>query len=77
MKSNIKIDNGRIKKFCDKWDIVEFSLFGSVLRNDFGPESDVDFELEGVFFASAKNGAPRLDGTVRAWEDTASMPHRT
>jgi predicted nucleotidyltransferase len=28
--------------FCEKWRIVEFALFGSVLRDDFGPDSDVD-----------------------------------
>ena len=32
----------RIKVFCRKWRIVEFSLFGSVLREDFRPDSDVD-----------------------------------
>lgn len=28
--------------FCRKWRIEELSLFGSVLREDFSPESDVD-----------------------------------
>ena len=28
--------------FCRKWQVVELSLFGSVLREDFGPDSDVD-----------------------------------
>ncbi len=32
----------QIEAFCQKWNLVEFSLFGSVLRDDFGPESDVD-----------------------------------
>ena len=31
-----------IEAFCQRWQIVEFALFGSVLRDDFGPESDVD-----------------------------------
>lgn len=31
-----------IEAFCKKWKITEFSLFGSVLREDFGPDSDVD-----------------------------------
>jgi hypothetical protein len=31
-----------IENFCRKWQVTEFSLFGSVLRDDFGPESDVD-----------------------------------
>jgi len=32
----------RIEAFCKKWKVREFSLFGSVLRQDFGPDSDVD-----------------------------------
>ena len=31
-----------IKPFCQKWQITEFSLFGSVLRDDFRPDSDLD-----------------------------------
>lgn len=31
-----------IARFCQKWQILEVSLFGSVLREDFNPESDVD-----------------------------------
>jgi uncharacterized protein len=31
-----------IHDFCRKWRITEFSLFGSILREDFGPGSDVD-----------------------------------
>ena len=31
-----------IAGFCIKWHINEFALFGSVLRRDFGPDSDVD-----------------------------------
>ncbi|MCX7049290.1 MAG: nucleotidyltransferase family protein [Candidatus Sumerlaeota bacterium] len=38
----IAIDKNQIDKFCHKWRIAEFSLFGSVLRKDFSPESDVD-----------------------------------
>jgi len=31
-----------IAEFCRKWKITEFALFGSVLREDFRPDSDVD-----------------------------------
>jgi len=31
-----------IEAFCRRWKVTEFSLFGSALREDFGPESDVD-----------------------------------
>jgi len=42
MSPRIPIDQERITEFCRKWMVAEFSLFGSVLREDFGPESDVD-----------------------------------
>jgi predicted nucleotidyltransferase len=32
----------QIAAFCKRWGVVEFALFGSVLRADFGPKSDVD-----------------------------------
>jgi predicted nucleotidyltransferase len=31
-----------IRDFCERWKIREFALFGSVLREDFRPDSDVD-----------------------------------
>lgn len=40
------IDHDRIAAFCRKWRVTEFALFGSVLRNDFGPASDVDVLVE-------------------------------
>ena len=32
-----------IDAFCRRWKIVELGLFGSALRGDFGPDSDLDF----------------------------------
>jgi uncharacterized protein len=37
-----EIPKGQIALFCQKWKIKEFSLFGSILRDDFRPDSDVD-----------------------------------
>ncbi len=42
MKLHISIDMHAIGAFCRKWHITEFAFFGSVLRDDFGPESDID-----------------------------------
>jgi predicted nucleotidyltransferase len=42
----IAIPVDRVEAFCHKWKIREFSLFGSVLREDFSPESDVDVLVE-------------------------------
>ena len=38
----IVYDQEKLRDFCQRWKITEFSLFGSVVRDDFGPESDVD-----------------------------------
>jgi predicted nucleotidyltransferase len=40
--SNLEIPAESLDDFCHKWKVRELSLFGSVLRDDFGPESDVD-----------------------------------
>ena len=32
----------KITKVCERWNIQEFALFGSVLRSDFNPNSDID-----------------------------------
>ena len=42
VQPRIAIDRPRIAEFCRKWRIREFALFGSVLRDDFRPDSDVD-----------------------------------
>ena len=41
-KINIDIPKQRITEFCKKWEIREFSLFGSVLDDSFNSESDID-----------------------------------
>ena len=42
MVAQLPIPQDRLTSFCHKWQIKELSLFGSVLRNDFRPDSDVD-----------------------------------
>jgi predicted nucleotidyltransferase len=39
---NINFPQAKIDAFCRQWHIREMALFGSVLREDFRPESDVD-----------------------------------
>ena len=39
----IPIDAEKVREFCRKWSITELAVFGSVLRDDFRPDSDVDF----------------------------------
>ena len=42
----IDIPTERLLEFCRKWKVAELALFGSVLRDDFSPESDVDVLVE-------------------------------
>ena len=42
MIANLNISPDRIARFCHDWKISELALFGSVLRDDFGPDSDID-----------------------------------
>jgi uncharacterized protein len=39
---NIELPLDQVEEFCRKWGITEFALFGSVLTDDFHPDSDVD-----------------------------------
>jgi len=40
--ATIDIPMNRVAAFCEKWQLAELSVFGSVLREDFRPDSDVD-----------------------------------
>lgn len=42
----IELPEGRIREFCEKNHIQKLSLFGSVLRDDFTADSDVDVLVE-------------------------------
>ncbi|MFO8009431.1 MAG: nucleotidyltransferase domain-containing protein [Dehalococcoidia bacterium] len=39
-------ESGKIEELCHKYGIRKLSFFGSILGNDFGPESDVDVLVE-------------------------------
>ena len=43
MKTAIPLPLDRIIEVCRKYDVTELSVFGSVLGEDFRPDSDVDF----------------------------------
>jgi hypothetical protein len=40
--ARIDLPMDAVRDFCSRWKIREFALFGSVLRDDFRPDSDVD-----------------------------------
>lgn len=39
----IELPQKEIADFCRRWGIVRLELFGSALRDDFRPDSDIDF----------------------------------
>ena len=46
MSLRISIDHDAVSAFCRRNYIARLALFGSVLRDDFGPQSDVDVLVE-------------------------------
>ena len=42
MNLPIPLDRNRLSAWCARWHVGGLSIFGSVLREDFGPSSDVD-----------------------------------
>ena len=42
MNVKMQVSQRDIGDFCERWQITELALFGSALRDDFGPDSDVD-----------------------------------
>jgi predicted nucleotidyltransferase len=51
---NIELPMEQIKAFCDRWQVIEFALFGSILGDDFRPDSDIDVLI--TFSPTAKRG---------------------
>ena len=39
----IELPYDALADYCRRWKITKLEVFGSILRDDFGPESDVDF----------------------------------
>ena len=50
----VTIPEDDIAKFCQRWKVEQFYLFGSVLRDDFTNDSDIDVMVQ--FFPDARIG---------------------
>ncbi len=46
MTPQIKIDRNQLEKLCKEFGVRRLALFGSVIRDDFGDDSDVDILVE-------------------------------
>ena len=54
----IEVPTQAIEAFCQRWQVQRLELFGSVLRSDFRPDSDVDFLVQ--FQPEARRSLPDL-----------------
>ena len=43
IEQRLKVSLAEITAFCQRWKIIELALFGSILREDFNCDSDIDF----------------------------------
>ena len=59
-RAQIRIPKDQIEEYCKRNQVRRLSLFGSVLREDFGPDSDVDILVE--FEPGTRIGLIRLSG---------------
>lgn len=46
VNAGIELPIENIAEFCHKWHVTELSLFGSILREDFHPNSDIDVMVQ-------------------------------
>jgi predicted nucleotidyltransferase len=67
-RPKINIPKAKIEAFCLRWKIKEFALFGSVLREDFRPDSDID-----VLVSFAPDGGITFDNRVEMLDELAGI----
>jgi len=60
VKANLTIPTEKVAEFCQRNRIRKLSIFGSALRGDFSPDSDIDVLVE--FEPEAGVGLVRLAG---------------
>ena len=68
MTARIAIPADGIAAFCERWQVTEMALFGSVLRDDFGPDSDID-----VLVAFEESARHTLFNMVRMEEELKAL----
>ena len=67
MIQNLDLPMVEIKELYDRWQIIEFALFGSVLRDDFQPTSDIDILI--AFAPNTRKGLLSLARIKHELED--------
>lgn len=51
---SLDVSRETLAQFCEKWQIIEFSLFGSAARGELRPDSDIDVMVQ--FAPEARHG---------------------
>jgi predicted nucleotidyltransferase len=65
------ITPAELKSFCQRWQVAELSLFGSVVRDDFSENSDVDVLV--TYLSTARRG---LFEKIQMQEELETLLHR-
>lgn len=80
MSPNVAIDREALAAFCRRHGIRRLAVFGSALRDDFGPESDIDVLVEfeagrtpGLAFFTMQEDLSRMFGRVVDLHTPASL----
>jgi hypothetical protein len=71
LQSRLGITLEKLAEFCQQWQVSELALFGSVLRDDFSSNSDIDVLV--AYHPNAKRG---LFEKIRMQEELSSLLHR-
>lgn len=81
--SEIEVDRAAIADFCEKYHIRKLSLFGSALRGELRPDSDIDLLVEfeeghvpGFAFVSIEDELSVILGTKADLRTPAELSHR-
>ena len=70
--AKIEVPKNRLERFCQKYQVRRMALFGSVLRSDFRPDSDIDVLV--VFDPSARVTFMTLGRMKRELTDLFDRP---
>jgi len=69
LRYRLAVSDEDIARFCQRWHIAQISVFGSALRSDFRPDSDIDVLIEfedgkapGLAYVSMANEIENLFG---------------
>jgi predicted nucleotidyltransferase len=71
-RHGITLPADRIAEFCRRWKIRQLAVFGSYLRDDFTPESDLDF-----LYTFARDAAWGLEDLGPMEQDLAAVVGRS